>query len=97
MLIKYDKKADAKYISLLPKRQKRGVVARTEKIESWLLVDFDSKGNVFGIEVLDASKHQVTLTIANNKVKFFPRVEKMKFQEREAMFADRSSFAVFAE
>jgi uncharacterized protein YuzE len=72
MLIKYDKTADAKYITLLPSKKKRGVVFRTEKVKPWLMVDYDRNGNIFGIEVLDASKNEMTLVMSDGIVKCFP-------------------------
>ncbi len=57
MLIRYDKEADAKYITFLPRKAKKGVVVRTQKVHPWLLVDYDKEGNVFGIEILNASQH----------------------------------------
>lgn len=71
MLIRYDKTADAKYITLLPKRRSRGVVARTKKTRSWLLTDYDSSQNIYGIEILNASKHKGTIVIVDNQVSFF--------------------------
>ena len=56
---RYDKEADAKYITLLPEKQKKGVVVRTEKLSSWLLVDYDKDGNMFGVEILNASVNSV--------------------------------------
>jgi len=58
MLIRYDTIADAKYITLLPEKQKKGVVVRTKKIHPWLLVDYDKDGNMFGIEILNASENK---------------------------------------
>lgn len=50
MKIEYDKIADALYICL-----KKAKVHKTIKMKDWLIVDVDSRGNVIGIEVLDAS------------------------------------------
>ena len=72
MLIKYDKKVDAKYITLFPKKRKKGVVVRTEKIQPWLLVDYDKEGNIFGVEVLNASKNLVTLVVSEESVECYP-------------------------
>ena len=62
-MVRYDKKSDAKYITLLPEKQKRGVVARTEKVKPWLLVDYDKDGNVYGIEILNASKNPLAFLV----------------------------------
>jgi uncharacterized protein YuzE len=53
MDIKYDITADAVYISV-----GSGKVARTIKTEDRFLVDVDSRGNVVGMEILDASSQQ---------------------------------------
>jgi uncharacterized protein YuzE len=50
MKISYDKIADAVYI-----RAKAARIKSTKKIQNNLLVDFDAKGRVRGIEILDAS------------------------------------------
>lgn len=50
MKIEYDKIADAIYICL-----KKAKVYKTIKMKDRLIVDVDSRGNVIGIEVLDAS------------------------------------------
>ncbi len=54
MDITYDKKADAMYIYF----QKDVKVARTVELADLLIADLDKKGNVIGVEVLDAS-HQI--------------------------------------
>ncbi len=50
MKIEYDKIADAMYIYL-----KKAKVFKTIKMQDRLIVDLDKKGNVIGIEVLEAS------------------------------------------
>lgn len=50
MKINYDKIADAMYFSM-----KRGKVAKTLEMNERLIVDVDKKGNILGIEMLDAS------------------------------------------
>ena len=50
MKIEYDKEADALYITL-----KRGKVSRTTKRRDNLVVDLDARGNILGIEILEAS------------------------------------------
>lgn len=47
----YDTIADAVYITL-----KKGRVSRTIPLADRLIVDVDSKGNVLGVEILDAKK-----------------------------------------
>lgn len=56
MNITYDKTADAKYITL-NKEEGNVVVAKTEKLNDWLLLDFSDDGKVIGIEILNASRN----------------------------------------
>ncbi len=53
MKTKYDKNADALYITL-----KKGKVFNTLKLSDRLIVDLDKKGNTLGIEILD-TKNQL--------------------------------------
>ncbi len=59
METKYDKEIDAKYVSI-----KRGKVAHTTRDKEWLLFDYDKNGDVLGIEILDASKHLISIYTA---------------------------------
>ena len=47
MKITYDEDADAMYIKLI-----RGKVAKTKEVDPNMMVDYDSKGNILGIEIL---------------------------------------------
>lgn len=49
MNINYDKVADAVYMTL-----RKGKVSKTVEMEDRLIVDVDKKGNILGIEILDA-------------------------------------------
>jgi len=60
MEIKYDKNIDAKYI-----RIKKGKVSRTKRCKDWLLFDFAKNGDILGVEILEASKHPIGLSIIN--------------------------------
>ncbi|HPQ96606.1 MAG: DUF2283 domain-containing protein [Thiothrix sp.] len=51
MKIEYDPIADAMYVHLTD-----GEVDRTEEIKPGILLDYDTSGNVLGIEVLYMSK-----------------------------------------
>lgn len=53
MKVNYDITADAVYINV-----SKAKVARTIKTEERFLVDVDARGNVVGIEILDASNQQ---------------------------------------
>ena len=52
MKITYDKKVDAMYI-----RFKKGLYDHTKKVTDEILVDVTKKGEVLGLEILDASKN----------------------------------------
>jgi len=49
MKIKYDKEADAVYISF-----KDGEVAESDEIKDGLIIDYDEEGNPLAIEILNA-------------------------------------------
>ena len=51
MKIKYDKELDIIYFSFQNKK-----VAESEEKRPGIIMDFDDKGNIIGIEVLEASK-----------------------------------------
>lgn len=52
MKITYDKAVDVLYVYF-----KKGKVAKTVEVGANFLADIDKKGNILGLEVLDASKH----------------------------------------
>ena len=51
MEIAYDKEADAMYIEF-----RKGEFNKNKKIDDFTIIDLDKNGNLFGIELLDASK-----------------------------------------
>src|SRR3989344_2065527 len=51
-LVTYDKEADAAYF-----RVREGAVARTVKMQEWLLADLDKSGALLGVEMLFESSH----------------------------------------
>ena len=51
MKIEYDQQADAMYIRL-----RAGDVAESEEVRPGVVLDFDTPGQVLGIEMLDVSK-----------------------------------------
>lgn len=55
---KYDKEADAAYLSL--KKIKKGEAVKTISLNEDIIIDLDKKGKILGIEILNASK-----TLAN--------------------------------
>ena len=54
MKVTYDKVADAMYIQIKP-----GKINSTVEISNTVIHDLDKKGNVLGIEILNAS-HQIS-------------------------------------
>lgn len=64
MNTKYDKTADAVYIRL-----KKGKVSKTLKLENRLIVDLDSKSNILGMEILNASS-QIAPSCIKKDLKF---------------------------
>jgi uncharacterized protein YuzE len=51
MKVEYDQQADAMYIRL-----RAGDVAESEEVRPGVVLDFDTQGQVLGIEMLDVSK-----------------------------------------
>ena len=56
MNIKYDPDADAMYIQLRDTK-----VAKTKKIEKHIIIDYDSAGNVRGVELLFVKENNPNL------------------------------------
>lgn len=52
MKITYDKEIDAMYIYF-----KKGKVAKTLSVGADFITDVDAKGNIIGLEILNASHH----------------------------------------
>ena len=55
-IIKYDPGADALYVKL-----KEGKVADSEEVDEGVVVDYDDKGEVVGMELLEFSKKRIDL------------------------------------
>ena len=64
MEIRYDKDADAMYIKL-----RKGEFAKNKVIDDLTIFDLDSKGNLLGIELLDASKRFSKKSLQEIRVK----------------------------
>ena len=62
--ISYDKEADAMYIAL-----RKGTFSKNKVINDFMVLDLDKKGQVLGIELLDASKQVSGKTISSIKLK----------------------------
>lgn len=57
MKVEYDNTVDSKYISF-----KKGSVKRTEPMKDWLILDYAADDTVIGIEILDASEHDIGIS-----------------------------------
>ncbi len=72
MKIEYSKEADAIYVYF-----KEEYVAKSKEIEDGVVVDFDEKGQLIGIEVLDVSQRFNLSDIVNINIENLP-VEAVK-------------------
>ena len=72
MKIEYSKEADAIYVYF-----KEEFVAKSKEIEDGVVVDFDEKGQLIGIEVLDVSQRFSLSDIVNINIENLP-VESVK-------------------
>lgn len=59
MKTEYDKQSDAKYI-----RIKKGKIAQTKKEQDWLFFDCAKNGDILGVEILNASKNLISISVA---------------------------------
>lgn len=67
MKIEYSKEADAIYVYF-----KEEVVANSKEIEDGVVIDFDKKGQLIGIEVLDVSQRFSLSDIVNVNIENLP-------------------------
>ena len=67
MRIEYSKEADALYVYF-----KEEYVAKSKEIEDGIVLDFDEKGQLIGIEVLDVSQRFSLSDIANISIENIP-------------------------
>ncbi len=67
MKIEYSKEADAIYVYF-----KEEFVAKSKEIEDGVVIDFDEKGQLIGIEVLDVSKRFSLSDIVNVNIENLP-------------------------
>lgn len=72
MKIEYSKEADALYVYF-----KEDYVAKSKEIEDGVVVDFDEKGQLIGIEVLDVTQRYSLSDIVNVNIENLP-VEAVK-------------------
>jgi uncharacterized protein YuzE len=67
MKIEYSKEADAIYVYF-----KEAFVAKSKEIEDGVVIDFDEKGQLIGIEVLDVSQRFSLSDIVNINIENLP-------------------------
>ena len=67
MKIEYSKDADAIYVYF-----KEDMVASSKEIEDGVVIDFDAKGQLIGIEVLDVSQRFSLSDIVNVNIENLP-------------------------
>ena len=67
MKIEYSKEADAIYVYF-----KEAFVAKSKEIEDGVVIDFDGKGQLIGIEVLDVSQRFSLSDIVNVNIENLP-------------------------
>jgi len=67
MKIEYSREADALYVYF-----KEDFVAKSREIEDGIVIDFDDKGQVIGIEVLDAAQRFSLANIVNVNIENLP-------------------------
>lgn len=76
MKVKYDKKADAKYIQV-----RTGKISRTEKLNDWVLIDYSKNDEIIGIEILNASEYPVGVTLVADEV---AKTKQIKFPKNDS-------------
>ncbi|MCF6159164.1 MAG: DUF2283 domain-containing protein [wastewater metagenome] len=67
MKIEYSKEADAIYVYFIEE-----FVAKSREIEDGVVIDFDEKGQLIGIEVLDVSQRFNLSDIVNVSIENLP-------------------------
>jgi uncharacterized protein YuzE len=67
MKIEYSKEADAIYVYF-----KEDFVASSKEVEDGVVIDFDKKGQLIGIEVLDVSQRFSLSDIVNVNIENLP-------------------------
>ncbi|MBM4137410.1 MAG: DUF2283 domain-containing protein [Nitrospira sp.] len=67
MKIEYSKEADAIYVYF-----KEEYVAKSKEIEDGVVIDFDERGQLIGIEVLDVSQRFKLSDIVNVNIENLP-------------------------
>ena len=67
MKIEYSKDVDALYVYF-----REVEVDKSREIEEGVVVDFDKKGHIVGVEILDATKRLTTAELVNVNIQNLP-------------------------
>lgn len=96
--VTYDSDVDAKYISI-----KDGEFFETKIINDWLFYDVNLDGDVLGIEILDSSKNEISITTLEDNlmhINYFIKSDKpeivQNFDNKQTEYLISESFAVAA-
>jgi uncharacterized protein YuzE len=96
--VTYDSDVDAKYISI-----KDGEFFETKIINDWLFYDVNLDGDVLGIEILDSSKNEISITTLEDNlmhINYFIKSDKPEivqdFDNKQKEYLISESFAVAA-
>lgn len=84
MKINYDSKIDAEYIKIKP-----GKVYNTKPVTDWLLFDYNKKGDVIAVEVLDVHKHRLVISTDGSNFLGYEIMDEMN-KEIEILNVDKS-------
>ncbi len=76
MKINHDTTIDAKYVSL-----KGGKIFETKPLKDWLILDLNKKGEILGIEILDASKNLVSIQVDNEDSVNYVQIQRIDSSE----------------
>ncbi len=60
MKVRYDEKSDAVYIKF-----KEGKYFESDEVKEGVILDYDRKGKIIGIEILDASRYMLPADLAS--------------------------------
>lgn len=63
MNIQYDSSSDSKYVQI-----RKGKIDSTKKEFDWLMLDYTHEGEIIGVEILDASKHPISITTIGDRL-----------------------------
>jgi len=78
MKVRYDEQADAVYIKF-----KDAKYYESDEIKNGIILDYDKRGNIIGIEILSASNHLLPVDLAS-----------IQFEVHKAVSSSKSKRAV---